>query len=165
MKKYIKYLVTTTAIVSLLFSIYKLSGDKVNFWYLIPTIVLFLELLFGEIITDKGKDDEIRMSIWNPKSYKKITHESGVYNIRYYPDKTNDNYILYKDNIIYKKIISSFDDSNYNNSEELLRRIKAKLDSIYSEQMRIKKKKEILNKMEEYTSTELKRDCKIKDII
>jgi hypothetical protein len=131
-----------------------------NTIFLIGDTVL-LSLIFFET------NEKIFTVIFSAKLDKRIVHESGEYYIKYSPKMKK--YYIYKDHIFYKYYLEDFDEWRIDNQKDLLTRVKGSLDERYkgilSKINRIKKQKKIMEEWDGYTSSDIKRDDKIKQVI
>jgi len=142
------------------------------------SIAVFLILTFKDPVFSIGfvvllliwifeYNDKIDTVIYSSKLDKRIVHESGEYYIKY--STKFKRYYIYKDHIFYKYYIENFDEWRIDSQKELLLKVKELLDvrykEILSEINRIKKQKKIMEEWDGYTSSGLKRDDKIKQVI
>lgn len=130
-------------------------------------LISFLIFVFRHI---DGTSYSKRMSISTfiyPKLPKKILHESGEYYIKY--DKHDKYYDVYIDNYFRLKTLFRVDDDFINSPDDILRKVKEELDSMYKGEMnkinRIKQKENVLKNWDGYTSIREKRDNKIDQVI
>lgn len=160
MRQVIKYTLFILYYSVLTYLFYKIYGSKVEIFDVLIPILLLLTGFLSFIFSGSG----IKMVHISPKLDKKIIHESGNYYIRY--STIDQNYILYKDLILYKESIYTFE---ANSKEEILSKVKKELDNTHKDL--IKKintnsfKKKILDETEGYTSVQLKREDKISKIL
>jgi len=162
MRQLIKYIISIVYLPLLAFSIY-LTID--NLWYLIPDIFFGIFLFLSITSTD-----DIQFTITRPRLHKKVFHEAGKYYILY--DTNKKNYLLYRDFIFFREKVyiiygPDIDDDRGNESptNRLSRKIREKLDDIYSDKVTALRRKELIDKWDGYTSDQFKRDDKIGKII
>lgn len=74
-------------------------------------------------------------------------------------------YCLYSNEGIILKRIGRYDDDYIGSTKDLLKKVKDTLDSINREKLALKRKKDHLYTWDGYTSEQIKRDEKIKQII
>lgn len=154
MRQIIKY--TTLSFYYLMIGLFFYEVFSAHFLYLIPLIIFLLMMFFQNV-------DDIKIVIFSPELDKKVIHECGIYYV--YHSNTKKEYILYKDYIIFKLKIYSFDSEYIYNGGDINKRIKDKLDYLYAKELEVLKKGKILDEWDGYTSTEVRRDHKISEII
>ncbi len=103
----------------------------------------------------------------SPSLGKRIVHESGEYYVSYRDGKEgySDLYVIYSDSYLFKTQLFEVNTSSVSSESDILRYIKSTLDDRYSNVLRKRKKKELLEKWDGYTSPDLKRDDKISQVI
>ena len=129
-----------------------------NILLLVPIVLIFLKSLEGLF-----KNSKFYFTLLQPKDGKKIVHESGEYYIKY--DKKTGFYILYKDYIIFRKNLEKYNSEYVPGIKDITDKVKRSLEELYREKTKHVRRKDILNTWDGYTSDQVKRDDKIKQIV
>ena len=165
-RQFFKYLLFFTHII-LFYILFKLVFNTEEWLKIVMIAVSAIHIGYTLILLMSSDRSSNRVYLFYPKLEKRIVHESGEYYIKY--DIPGKKYIIYKDNIFRSKSIFEIDSWRVNNSKELQKKVKSKLDEIYKEKMSkingIKSKLDMLNEWDGYTTIQDRRDDKIKKVI
>lgn len=168
MRQFIKYVISMIYFPLITLSFYLTFNTSLPYhslWYIASDVFFLLFLILSIVNTD-----DLQFTITRPKLHKKVFHEAGKYYIFY--NSTQSKYILYRDWIVFREEIytmsgSEIEDTRNNETPQirLSKKIKERLDNIYSERLIDIKRKDLINKWDGYTSDQSRRDDKIGKLI